>query len=220
MGNVSLQSCDPTGTICIGSDSLSISGPGLGITISAPSCVESVSVGPDATTFTTVCPGSTTTLTVSGVSAGGSSVNTSNIGAITEMIELKRNAALLGVHTATPPTWTAEKVIRRSTTNNPCMLMGHKITPEYLKRIGELYNPKIKIYVVKLYKKNDARKTLEFTVNTTDTILSLKQKIKTKEWIPEKEQKLFFKSRELLDGYMIGHFITNNNEELLLYSNE
>ena len=27
------------------------------------------------------------------------------------------------------------------------------------------------------------------------------------------------KSKELLDGYMIGHFITNNNGELFLHSN-
>jgi hypothetical protein len=227
MGNVGIQACDPTGTLCFGGDGFSISGPGIGITYNLPGCSQSISVGPTATTVTNVCPGSISTATI-GISAGDSSVNTSNIGASTkllstEIIELKRKNALLGVHTATPPTWTVEEIIRRSTTSNPCMLMGHKITPEYLKKIGEFYNPKgktIKINVIKLYKKSSERKTIEFTVNTTDTILSLKQKIKTKEWIPEKEQKIFFKSKELLDGYMIGHFITNNNEELFLHSNE
>ena len=142
MGNVGVQACDPTGTVCFGGDGFSISGPGIGITYNLPGCSQSISVGPTATTVTNVCPGSISTATI-GISAGDSSVNTSNISNIgtlsSGMIELKRKAAQLGVHTATPPTWTAEEVIRRSTTDNPCMLMGHKITPEYLEKIRNYY---------------------------------------------------------------------------------
>ena len=89
MGNVALQSCDPTGTVCFGGDGFSISGPGIGITISAPTCDQSISVGPTATTVTNVCPGSISTATI-GISAGDISVDSYNIGTSSEMIELKK----------------------------------------------------------------------------------------------------------------------------------
>ena len=138
MGNISLQSCDPTGTICVGDNVLSISGPGLGISISAPSCEQSISVGPDATTVTNICPGSISTATI-GISTGGASgdfIEDYQMGSAAE-INCKIKSAMMGIHTASPPNWTVEEMVRRSTTNNPCMFMGHKITPEYLKALGQ-----------------------------------------------------------------------------------
>lgn len=52
---------DPTGTVCAGDGMLSFSGFGLSVGFDISGCTQSVSVGPDATTFTTICPGSVTT---------------------------------------------------------------------------------------------------------------------------------------------------------------
>jgi len=71
MGNsVSLQVCDPSGTVCVGDGMLTFSGFGLSVGFDITGCTESVSVGPDVTTFTTVCPGSVTTAIMSGVNSG------------------------------------------------------------------------------------------------------------------------------------------------------
>ena len=68
--NITLQVCDPTGTVCAGDGMLSFSGFGLSVGFDITGCTESVSVGPDVTTFTTVCPGSVTTAIMSGVNSG------------------------------------------------------------------------------------------------------------------------------------------------------
>ena len=76
----------------------------------------------------------------------------------------------------------------------------------------------IVILVIKLYEGRDIsiRKTIQFTVQTTDTIASLKIKYNAKESIPEHKQKISFNGIELLNGYLIGHFITSSGGELFL----
>ena len=64
--NMTLQVCDPTGTICVGDGILNITGFGLSVGFDITGCSNSISVGPDVTTFTTVCPGVVTTAIVSG----------------------------------------------------------------------------------------------------------------------------------------------------------
>ena len=60
--NMTLQVCDPTSSICAGDGILSFSGFGLSVGFDITGCSNSISVGLDATTFTTVCPGVKTTL--------------------------------------------------------------------------------------------------------------------------------------------------------------
>lgn len=186
MGNVSLQACDPTGTICIGSDSLSISGPGLGITISAPSCIESVSVGSDATTFTTVCPGVTHTLTISGVSSGdGLNPN------LSPSLNLNTGNNLLN---------NKQQIINQE------KIFPNSITNEALK------NRFITDQVVKINIVIQNKKTFQINIKKNDTISVLKDKIVSLEGIPKTKQILTWNGTELLNKYNIGWFVVNGQE--------
>ena len=126
MGNsVSLQVCDPSGTICAGDGILSFNGFGLSVGFDITGCTESVSVGPDATTFTTVCPGSVTTAIMSGVNSGDDMFSATDLNSGFEFNQSQiSNGSNLGVSTTS------------SIPGLPSMFMGIPIE-EYQRQLGE-----------------------------------------------------------------------------------
>lgn len=88
--NITLQVCDPSGTICAGDGILSFTGFGLSIGFDISGCSESISVGPDATTFTTVCPGIVSTTIISGVNSGDNMFSTTNLNSGFEFNQIQK----------------------------------------------------------------------------------------------------------------------------------
>lgn len=123
--NMTLQVCDPTGTVCAGDGILSFNGFGLSVGFDITGCSNSISVGPDATTFTTVCPGVVTTAIVSGVNSGDDMFSATDLNSGFEFNPSQiSNGSNMGV----------------STTNLiqglPSMFMGIPIE-EYQRQLGE-----------------------------------------------------------------------------------
>ena len=126
MGNsVSLQVCDPSGTVCVGDGMLSFSGFGLSVGFDITGCTESVSVGPDVTTFTTVCPRSVTTAIMSGVNSGDDMFSATDLNSGFEFnLSQISNGSNLGVSTTS------------LVPGLPSIFMGIPIT-EYQRQLGE-----------------------------------------------------------------------------------
>ena len=122
MGNsVSLQVCDPSGTVCAGDGILSFTGFGLSVDFDISGCTQSVSVGPDVTTFTTICPGSVTTAIMSGVNM----FSTTNLKSGFEFNQAQiSNGSNMGVSTTNP------------IQGLPSMFMGIPIK-EYQRQLGK-----------------------------------------------------------------------------------
>ena len=125
MGNsVTLQVCDPSGTVCVGDGILSFTGFGLSIGFDITGCSNSISVGPDATTFTTVCPGVKTTAIVSGVNSGDDMFSATNLNSGFEFNQSQiSNSSNMGVSTM-------------PIQGLPSMFMGIPIE-EYQRQLGE-----------------------------------------------------------------------------------
>lgn len=124
--NMTLQVCDPTGSVCAGDGILSFTGFGLSVGFDITGCSNSISVGPDATTFTTVCPGVITTAIVSGVNSGDEMFSTTtNLNSGFEFNQSQiSNGSNLGVSTTSP------------IPGLPSMFMGIPIE-EYQRQLGE-----------------------------------------------------------------------------------
>ena len=144
MGNsVSLQVCDPSGTVCVGDGMLSFSGFGLSVGFDITGCTESVSVGPDVTTFTTVCPGSVTTAIMSGVNSGDDMYsdtdlnsgfefnqsqisNGSNLGVSTTSLIPGLTSMFMGIPIAEYQRQLGESLKKTFLTDEPVSIMIHR----------------------------------------------------------------------------------------------
>ena len=192
MGNVvSLQVCDPTGTVCVGDGVLNITGFGLSVGFDISGCSESVSVGPDATTFTTVCPGVVSTAIISGVNSGDEMIST-NLNAGFEFNHSHLNHRLnMGVSTTS------------SVQGLPSMFMGMPIE-EYQKQLGEslkrtfLTDCPVTIIIHRTNENN-------FTINMTRkaTITDIKSKLN----IPLSAC-FHWNGIQMENHYPIGYFVT------------
>lgn len=167
MGNsVSFQVCDPSGTICAGDGILSFSGFGLSVGFDISGCTESVSVGPDVTTFTTVCPGIISTATISGVNSGDVFSPVSDLkSGIDFNIPQISDGSNMGI----------------STTNHiqglPSMFMGIPMS-EYQRQLGEslkkhfLTNKPVQIIIHRI-----AKPPLTINIERKATVSDIKKKL-------------------------------------------
>ena len=195
MGNtVSLQVCDPSGTFCIGEDVLSITALGLSVSFDISGCTESISVGPDATTFTTVCPGSVTTATLSGVSSGDNMFSATDLNS--------------GVQFNQSQMFTNSKLAESITSPIKChssMFMGMPIK-EYQRQLDHslkntfLTNEPILILIHRV-----SKPVLRINIARKATILDIKSKLN----IPLCTC-IHWKGINMENHYPIGYFVTES----------
>jgi hypothetical protein len=190
--NMTLQVCDPTGTVCTGDGILSFNGFGLSVGFDITGCSNSISVGPDATTFTTVCPGVVTTAIVSGVNSGDDMFSTTYLNSGFEFNPSQiSNGSNMGV----------------STTNLiqglPSMFMGISIE-EYQKQLGEslkktfLTDEQVSIMIHRTDKP-----TLTINIARKSTVSNIKTKLN----IPSSAC-FYWKGLKMGNHYSIGYFVT------------
>lgn len=193
MGNsVSLQVCDPSGTVCAGDGILSFNGFGLSVGFDITGCTESISVGPDATTFTTVCPGSVTTAIMSGVNSGDDMFSATDLNSGFEFNQSQiSNGSNLGVSTTSP------------IPGLPSMFMGIPIE-EYQRQLGEsLKKTFLTDEPVSIMIHRTDKPTLTINIARKSTVSNIKTKLN----IPT-DACFYWKGVNMENHYPIGYFIT------------
>ena len=189
--NMTLQVCDPTGTVCAGDGILSFTGFGLSVGFDISGCTESISVGPDGTTFTTVCPGVKHTI-ISGVNSGDDMFSDPDLNSGFEFNPSQiSNGSNMGV----------------STTNLiqglPSMFMGIPIE-EYQRQLSEslkktfLTDEPVTIMIHRIDKP-----TLTINIARKSTVSDIKTKLK----IPPNAC-FHWKGINMENDYPIGYFVT------------
>ena len=201
MGNsVSLQVCDPSGTVSAGDGMVSFTGFGLSVGFDITGCTQSVSVGPDATTFTTVCPGVVTTATMSGVNSGDDMFSATDLNSGFEFNQSQiSNGSNLGVST----TSTIQGL--------PSMFMGIPIA-EYQRQLGEslkktfLTNETVSIMIHRTDKP-----TLTINIARKSTVSNIKTKLN----IPSSSC-FYWKGLKMGNHDPIGYYVTEPTLHLKL----
>ena len=193
--NMTLQVCDPTGTVCVGDGMLTFTGFGLSVGFDITGCTESISVGPDATTFTTVCPGVTTTAIISGVNSGDDMCEVTTTTDLNCGFEFNQsqisNGSNMGVSTTSP------------IPGLPSMFMGIPIE-EYQRQLGEnlkktfLTDEPVSIVIHRIEKP-----TLTINIARKSRISDIKTKLN----IPPNSC-LHWKGIKMENHYPIGYFVT------------
>lgn len=194
MGNtITLQVCDPTGTICAGDGILSFTGFGLSVGFDISGCSESVSVGSDATTFTTVCPGVVSTAIISGINSGDDMFSTTNLNYGFEFNQSQiSNDSNMGVSTISP------------IQGLPSMFMSIPIT-EYQRQLGEnLKKTFLTDKPVSIIIHRTDKPTLTINIARKSTISDIKTKLN----IPLNTC-FFWKDINMENHYPIGYFVTD-----------
>ena len=189
--NVSLQVCDPTGTVCAGDGILSFTGFGLSVGFDITGCTESVSVGPSATTFTTVCPGVITTAIMSGVNSGDDMFSATDLNSGFEFNQSQISNGSMGV----------------STTSHiqglPSMFMGIPIT-EYQRQLGEsLKKTFLTDKPVSIMIHRTDKPTLTINIARKSTVSNIKTKLNI-----QSSACLYWKGINMENHYPIGYFVT------------
>lgn len=190
--NITLQVCDPTGTICAGDGTLSFNGFGLSVGFDINGCSDSVSVGPEATTFTTVCPGVVTTAVISGVNSGDDMFSDIDLNSGFEFNQSQiSNSSNIGVSTTKP------------IQGLPSMFMGIPIA-EYQKQLAEnlkktfLTNELISIMIHRTNKP-----TLTINIAKKATVSNIKKKLNI-----ISTACFYWKGLKMENHYPIGYFVT------------
>lgn len=195
MGNsVTLQVCDPSGTVCAGDGMLSFTGFGLSVGFDITGCSNSISVGPDATTFTTVCPGVVTTAIMSGVNSGDDMFYATDLNSGFEFNQSQiSNGSNLGVSTTSP------------VPGLPSMFMGIPIE-EYQKQLGEsLKKTFLTDEPVSIMIHRTNKPTLTINIARKSTVSNIKTKLN----IPT-DACFYWKGLSMENHYPIGYFITES----------
>ena len=190
--NMTLQVCDPTGTVCAGDGMLSFTGFGLSVGFDITGCSKSISVGPDATTFTTVCPGVETTAIVSGVNSGDDMFSATDLNSGFEFNQSQiSNGSNMGVSTTSP------------IQGLPSMFMGIPIE-EYQRQLGEnLKKTFLTNELVSIIIHRTDKPALRINIARKSTVSDIKTKLN----IPSSAV-FYWKDTKMENHYPIGYFVT------------
>ena len=191
--NMTLQVCDPTGTVCIGDGILSITGFGLSVGFDISGCTESISVGPDGTAvLTTVCPGVVSTAIISGVNSGDDMFSDPDLNSGFEFNQSQiSNGSNMGVSTTSP------------IPGLPSMFMGIPIK-EYQRQLGEslkktfLTDEPVSIVINRI-----GKPTLTINIARKSTVSDIKTKLN----IPPNAC-FHWRGIKMKNHYPIGYFVT------------
>lgn len=189
---MTLQVCDPTGTVCAGDGILSFNGFGLSVSFDITGCSNSISVEPDVTTFTTVCPGVVTTAIVSGVNSGDDMFSVTDLNSGFDLNQAQiSNGSNLGVSTT--------HLIQ----GLPSMFMGIPIE-EYQRQLGEsLDKTFLTDEPVSIMIHRTDKPILTINIAKKSTVSNIKTKLN----IPSSAV-IYWKGLKMENHYPIGYFVT------------
>ena len=190
--NMTFQVCDPTGTVCAGDGTLSFTGFGLSVGFDITGCSNSISVGPNETTFTTVCPGVISTAIVSGVNSGDDMFFADDLNSGIEFNQSQiSNGSNIGVSTTSP------------IQGLPPVFMGIPIE-EYQRQLGKnLEKTFLTDESVSIMIHRNNKPTLTINIARKSTVSDIKTKLK----IPSSAL-FYWKGFNMENHYPIGYFVT------------